>query len=77
MIRAGRFDQAEAALRLFLQGHAGDCRATFLLALAIQKQKRYSEASVLLDQVLEQRCEFAEAHHVHYLQGWAAYHLGD
>ncbi len=77
MLRATRYDQAELALRTILQAHPGDPQSTFLLAAAIQKQKRYTEARALFEQVIATNASFPEVDSVFYLLAWSAYYLGD
>jgi tetratricopeptide (TPR) repeat protein len=77
MLRAARYDQAELALKTILATHPGDAQSTFLLAAAIQKQKRYTEARALFEQVISTNVSFPEVDSVFYLLGWSAYYLGD
>lgn len=77
MLRNGRFEQAETALRTIQRDHPADAQTLFLLGLAVQKQKRYSDARALFDQVLALQSTFPEMEHLPYAYGWCAYNLGD
>lgn len=77
MLRNSRFDQAEAALRAIQRDHPRDAQTLFLLGLAVHKQKRYSEARLMFDQVIALGSPFPEQDHLPYAYGWCAYNLGD
>lgn len=77
MMRAERFDSAEAALRGALAERKGDGQIAFLLGVAIQKQKRYADAKPYFEQALASKQSFPEVDYVFHFLGWCAYYLGD
>ncbi|MGA1017257.1 MAG: tetratricopeptide repeat protein [Phycisphaerales bacterium] len=77
LMRQGRFDLAEAALRTVLAEQIDSDRARFFLAVAVGKQKRYGEARVLYEAVLASRQTFPERIHAEHFLGWALYYLGE
>lgn len=93
-------EQARVALQLIAKGHAGqaepvaralvaakpsDPRATFILALALHKQKRYADAVPLFQAASDLASQvqggaqdaFPERAHVAHFLGWARYYTGD
>lgn len=77
LMRQGRFDVAETALRTVLGEMPDSDRARFFLAVAVGKQKRYGEARTLYEQVLESPRTFPERIHAEHFLGWALYYLGE
>ncbi len=77
MLRGSRFDQAETALRTILLTHPQDAQTLFLLGLAVQKQKRYSDARAIFEEVIDRGSPFPEIDHLPYAYAWCAYNVGD
>lgn len=77
LMRQGRFDVAETALRTVLGETPASDRARFFLAVAVGKQKRYGEARGLYEQVLASPRTFPERIHTEHFLGWALYYLGE
>ncbi len=86
LLSNGNFAGAEAVFRALHQSHPDHPRASFLLGLAIHKQKRYAEARPLLERsdALASSMDgdvvaaiFPEAAHVPHFLGWCTYYLGD
>ncbi len=77
LLRDGRFDVAETALRTVLADEPESDRARFFLALSIAKQKRYGEARILYDEVAASSRTFPERRHLDHFHGWTLYYLGE
>ena len=73
---AGRFPDAEMILRSMLIERPQLVRGEFLLAVAMHKQKRYSEAEPLYDKIIDAKASFPEVNHVFHFLGWCEYYLG-
>lgn len=77
LVLSSQFAQAEIVARAALRESPGCARATFLLGVAVQKQKRYSEARDLLVAAQSSGQSFPELRQVDHFLGWANYYLGD
>jgi tetratricopeptide (TPR) repeat protein len=76
MLDAGRFPEAEMALRTLLRERPNLPRAEFLLAVAMQKQKRYADAEALFDKIIDAKAAFPEINHLFHFLGWSQFYLG-
>jgi Flp pilus assembly protein TadD len=77
LVLSSQFAQAEIVARAALTERPECARAKFLLGVAVQKQKRYSEARELLVDAQASGQAFPEARQVDHFLGWANYYLGD
>lgn len=77
LVLASQFPQAEVVARAALRERPDCARATFLLGVAVQKQKRYAEARDLLAAAQGSGQPFPEQRQVDHFLGWANYYLGD
>lgn len=77
LVLSSQFPQAEIVARSALRESPDCARATFLLGVAVQKQKRYAEARDLLVAAQRSGQTFPEARQVDHFLGWANYYLGD
>jgi len=77
LMRSGRFDLAETALRTVIAEKPESARARFFLGVALGQQRRHAAASELFTEVLESDLDFAERRHVDHFHGWALYYLGE
>lgn len=77
LLRSGQFLDAEIVLRSILRERPSCARATFLLGVAVMKQKRYAQARELLEASLAAGQPFADVRQVEHFLGWCCYYLGD
>ena len=77
LLLSSQFAQAEVVARAALREKPECARASFLLGVAVQKQKRYAEARDLLVAAQASGQPFPEARQTDHFLGWANYYLGD
>ncbi len=77
MLRRGAFAAAETVARTVCAQQPGVDRATAILAIALEKQKRYEDARTLLERAAASTQDYPERRHVPHFLGWCCYHLGD
>ena len=77
LVMSSQFAQAEMVAQAALREKPDCARAQFLLGVAVQKQKRYSEARDLLVAAQKSGQAFPEARQVDHFLGWANYYLGE
>jgi tetratricopeptide (TPR) repeat protein len=77
MLRRGAFGPAATVARTVRTQRPGVDRATAILAIALEKEKRYEEARALLEAAAASTQPYPERRHVPHFLGWCCYHLGD
>ena len=77
MLTRGAFGPAATVARTVRAQHPDIDRATAILAIALEKEKRYEEARALLEAAAASTQPYPERRHVPHFLGWCCYHLGD
>lgn len=77
LMRGERFGPAELALRTLQRERPADAQVEFFLGVAVQKQKRYSDAKPHFERVIAARQSFPEVDYVFHFLGWCHYYLGE
>lgn len=74
MISRQQTDVARAGLQQYVEEHAGDGQAAFLLGLTYHREKRYTLARPWFESAAGLAPDYHPIHHFH---GWCLYYLGD
>lgn len=77
MLVGGRLADAQRALEVVLRDKPGVAQAEMLLAVALQKQKRYGDAKPHFERAIALRQSFPEVDHLFHFLGWCEYYLSD
>ncbi len=86
LIARGHPDQAEPVAKALVDAHPEDPRSQFVLALALHKQRRYSDAAPLFERAIaggtalsstDRARDFPEHPHASHFLAWANYYAGD